>query len=243
MSRDLGSWFVFHFERETTWSFFNLYSDIKAKTEEIGVKCDIMEQTDMKMRKWLTRSCSEGIITRNGRRQISQAAMSGTRLVKKWVTGSFRQAARLSDVPKSPLFVSELELKRNGRLRSSKGMFLFCSFAASFNEKFIRTIRLFSPHLAAKMRPPHMPVIRGRSAARKTIYVCGKPRWVFVVTFLTASLVMWFSSCGLLWVLYAFLTSLAVIIVHASVRTPNLKARLNTFREEFRAVWRNYSEL
>ncbi|KAF3548337.1 hypothetical protein DY000_02000245, partial [Brassica cretica] len=126
---------------------------------------------------------------------------------------------------------------------SSKGMFLFCSFAASFNEKFIRTIRLFSPHLAAKMRPPHMPVIRGRSAARKTVYVCGKPRWVFVVTFLTASLVMWFSSCGLLWVLYAFLTSLAVIIVHASVRTPNLKARLNTFREEFRAVWRNYSEL
>ena len=34
-----------------------------------------------------------------------------------------------------------------------------------------------------------------------------------------------------------------VIILHASLRTPNLKARLNTFREEFRAVWRNYSEL
>ncbi|CAN6991859.1 unnamed protein product [Brassica oleracea var. botrytis] len=121
--------------------------------------------------------------------------------------------------------------------------FLNDSFAATFNEKFIRTIRLFSPHLAAKMRPPHMPVIRGRSAARKTVYVCGKPRWVFVVIFLTASLVMWFSSCGLLWVLYALLTSLTLVIVHASVRTPNLKARLNTFREEFRAVWRNYSEL
>ncbi|KAH0895455.1 hypothetical protein HID58_045023 [Brassica napus] len=116
-------------------------------------------------------------------------------------------------------------------------------FAATFNEKLIRTIRLFSPHVAAKMRPPHMPVIRGRSAARKTVYVCGKPRWVFVVIFLTASLVMWFSSCGLLWVLYALLTSLTLVIVHASVRTPNLKARLNTFREEFRAVWRNYSEL
>ncbi|KAL1196977.1 PRA1 family protein A2 [Cardamine amara subsp. amara] len=121
--------------------------------------------------------------------------------------------------------------------------FLNDSFAATFNEKFIRTIRHFSPHLAAKMRPPHMPVIRGRSASRKTVYVCGKPRWVFVTLFLTASLVMWFSSCGLLWVLYALLTSLVVIIVHASVRTPNLKARLNTFREEFRAVWRNYSEL
>ncbi|KAL0680631.1 hypothetical protein Bca4012_047478 [Brassica carinata] len=148
--------------------------------------------------------------------------------------------------------------------------FLNDSFAATFNEKFIRTIRLFSPHLAAKMRPPHMPVIRGRSAARKTVYVCGKPRWVFVVIFLTgnlnthhplicinanktdrvlvclciiASLVIWFSSCGLLWVLYALLTSLTLVIVHASLRTPNLKARLNTFREEFRAVWRNYSEL
>jgi PRA1 family protein 3 len=32
-------------------------------------------------------------------------------------------------------------------------------------------------------------------------------------------------------------------VLHASFRKPNLKARLNTFREEFRAVWRNYSEL
>ena len=88
----------------------------------------------------------------------------------------------------------------------------------------------------------YRPVIRGRSAARKTVYVCGKPRWVFVVIFLTgnlnthhpliciinanktdlvliclciiASLVMWFSSCGLLWVLYAFLTSLFGKLFH-----------------------------
>ncbi|KAI8560594.1 hypothetical protein RHMOL_Rhmol04G0270100 [Rhododendron molle] len=37
--------------------------------------------------------------------------------------------------------------------------------------------------------------------------------------------------------------SLRATILHATLRTPNLKARLNTFREEFRAVWRNYSEL
>ncbi|WZZ42267.1 hypothetical protein YC2023_038526 [Brassica napus] len=97
--------------------------------------------------------------------------------------------------------------------------FLNDSFAATFNEKMIRTIRHFSPHLAAKMRPPHMPVIRGRSAARKKVYVCGQPRLVFV------------------------LLGLTVILLHASLRTPNLKARLNTYREEFRAVWRNYSEL
>lgn len=31
-----------------------------------------------------------------------------------------------------------------------------CSFAATFSEKITRTVRKFSPHLAAKMRPPHM---------------------------------------------------------------------------------------
>ncbi|XP_010543766.1 PREDICTED: PRA1 family protein A2 [Tarenaya hassleriana] len=121
--------------------------------------------------------------------------------------------------------------------------FLNDSFAASFNEKVIRTVRHFSPHLAAKMRPPHMPVIRGRSLARKTIYICGQPRWVLVFICLAVSFVLWFSSCGLLWILYTILAGLLAIILHASLRTPNLKARLNTFREEFRAVWRNYSDL
>ncbi|CAH8332467.1 unnamed protein product [Eruca vesicaria subsp. sativa] len=111
--------------------------------------------------------------------------------------------------------------------------FLNDSFAATFNEKAIRIIRQFSPHLSAKMRSPHM----------KTVYVCGQPRLVFVLLGLTASFVLWFTSCDLLWILYAFTTALLIIMLHASMRTPNLKARLNTFRGEFRAVWRNYSEL
>ncbi|KAI3919301.1 hypothetical protein MKW98_030437 [Papaver atlanticum] len=37
--------------------------------------------------------------------------------------------------------------------------------------------------------------------------------------------------------------SFAATVLHASFQTPNLKARLNTFREEFRAVWRNYREM
>ena len=31
-------------------------------------------------------------------------------------------------------------------------------------------------------------------------------------------------------------------LAHASLRSPNLKARLSSYREEFRAVWRGYSE-
>ena len=38
------------------------------------------------------------------------------------------------------------------------------------------------------------------------------------------------------------LESAAVILAHASMRTPNLKTRLASAREEFRAVWRGYND-
>ncbi|GAB2235631.1 hypothetical protein Droror1_Dr00026062 [Drosera rotundifolia] len=121
--------------------------------------------------------------------------------------------------------------------------FLNDSFAGTFNEKVTRSVRKVSPHLAAKMRPPLTPVIRGRPSDKRAIYICGRPRWVFVLAFSAASFLVWFLSCGLLTVLLAFTIGLLAMLLHASFRTPNLKARLNTFREEFRAVWRNYSEL
>ncbi|KAJ8899790.1 hypothetical protein K2173_019490 [Erythroxylum novogranatense] len=121
--------------------------------------------------------------------------------------------------------------------------FLNDSFAGTFSEKVTRTVRQVSPHLAAKMRPPLTPVIRGRSSAKRVIRICGRPRRVFVMIFSFVSFVLWYVSCGLLTVAWAFAFGLLATILHASLRTPNLKARLNTFREEFRAVWRNYSEL
>ncbi|XP_043698128.1 PRA1 family protein A1-like [Telopea speciosissima] len=121
--------------------------------------------------------------------------------------------------------------------------FLNDSFAVTFNEKVTRTVRQFSPHLAAKMRAPITPVIRGRPSAKRSIHICGRPRWMFVLLFSTASCILWFTSCSLLTVLWAIVIGLLATVLHASFRTPNLKARLNTFREEFRAVWRNYSEL
>ncbi|KAG1371747.1 PRA1 family protein A1 [Cocos nucifera] len=121
--------------------------------------------------------------------------------------------------------------------------FLNDSFAVTFNEKVTRTVRQFSPHLAVKLRPPITPVLRGRPSAKRAIHICGRPRWVFVLVFSAASCILWLTSCRLLTVLWALLIGLLATLLHASFRTPNLKARLNTFREEFRAVWRNYSEL
>ncbi|KAL4321853.1 hypothetical protein AHAS_Ahas14G0152000 [Arachis hypogaea] len=114
--------------------------------------------------------------------------------------------------------------------------FLNDSFAGTFSERVTRTVRQFSPHLAAKMRPPLTPVIRGRPSSKRAIYICGRPRWVFVLIFSSASFILWFVSAGLLTVLWALAFGLLATILHASFRTPNLKARLNTFREEFRAL-------
>ncbi|KAI6675139.1 hypothetical protein NL676_003045 [Syzygium grande] len=108
--------------------------------------------------------------------------------------------------------------------------FLNDSFAGTFSEKVTRTVRQFSPHLAAKMRPSLTPVIRGRPSTKRAVHICGRPRWVFVLIFSAASLVLWFVSCGLLTVLWALVIGLSATLLHASFRTPNLKARLNTFQ-------------
>ncbi|GER43783.1 prenylated rab acceptor family protein [Striga asiatica] len=79
------------------------------------------------------------------------------------------------------------------------------------------------------------PVIRGRPSAKRAIHICGQHRWVFVLVFSAMSFFLWFASCGILIVLWALAIGLLATLIHASFRTPNLKARLNTFREEFRA--------
>uniref|UniRef100_A0A6N2M6R8 Yip1 domain-containing protein n=1 Tax=Salix viminalis TaxID=40686 RepID=A0A6N2M6R8_SALVM len=78
------------------------------------------------------------------------------------------------------------------------------------------------------------PVIRGRPSAKKSAYIFGRPRLLFVLLFSAASFVLWYTSGSLLYVSWALITGLLVLALHASFKTPNLKARLNTFREEFR---------
>ncbi|PIA60503.1 hypothetical protein AQUCO_00300179v1 [Aquilegia coerulea] len=141
-------------------------------------------------------------------------------------------------------FFSRFSLPRSFSRWNSRLKCNLYYFAVTFNERVTRTVRQFSPHLAAKMRPPITPVIRGgRPSSKRAIHICGKPRWMFVFFFLAGGCFLWFTSCSLLTVLLVFAGGLLATILHASFRTPNLKARLNTYREEFRAVWRNYSDL
>ncbi|CAK9862117.1 hypothetical protein BDL97_12G081500 [Sphagnum fallax] len=115
------------------------------------------------------------------------------------------------------------------------------SFAMSVSEKLTKAIRKISPPLAAKMRPPVSSGTRGRPL-KGAVYICGKDRRFFVVGLMSVSVLLWFLSSAIYLIFGSLLLGILLILLHASLRTPNLKARLNSFREEFRAVWRGYSD-
>lgn len=72
---------------------------------------------------------------------------------------------------------------------------------------------------------------------------CGRPLLDFSVNAILSISYNLFVFTPFPLLINAFISVIEATVLHASFRTPNLKARLNTFREEFRAVWRNYSEL
>ncbi|XP_043817221.1 PRA1 family protein A2 isoform X4 [Manihot esculenta] len=92
---------------------------------------------------------------------------------------------------------------------SSHGYQTLGNLSATFSEKVTRTVRKFSPHLAAKMRPPHMPVIRGRPSSKKSVFICGQPRGVFV--FLFSAVLFCGSLLALCCLLYGHLASASLL--------------------------------
>lgn len=76
----------------------------------------------------------------------------------------------------------------------------------------------------------------------KKVYMCGFQRSHAVAVMTLASGVMLWRTRALSTLSWAFGVFAVGTLVHASLRSPNLKARLSSYREEFRAVWRGYSE-
>uniref|UniRef100_A0A7I4AAL0 PRA1 family protein n=1 Tax=Physcomitrium patens TaxID=3218 RepID=A0A7I4AAL0_PHYPA len=114
-------------------------------------------------------------------------------------------------------------------------------FAVSLSEKLTRTVRRFSPPLAHKLRAPVSTGTRGRPL-KGTVYICGRDRRIFVGALGLVTALLWWYSSAVITILGALIIGITLPFLHASFRTPNLKARLNSFREEFRAVWRGYSD-
>ena len=74
------------------------------------------------------------------------------------------------------------------------------------------------------------------------VFICGVPRATVVLSLTAASAALAYLTGAITTVLGALFLAAAVILTHASMRTPNLKARLASAREEFRAVWRGYND-
>eukprot|EP00897_Mesotaenium_endlicherianum_P010257 jgi/Mesen1/925/ME000117S00079 len=118
------------------------------------------------------------------------------------------------------------------------------SFAVAVNERVMRGIRRLSPPLAAKLRAPASSRAGGRAGRplKGAVHICGQDRRVIVALLSALSAVCWYLTSAILTFFGGIVLALGLTILHATFRSPNLKARLNSFREEFRAVWRGYSD-
>ena len=118
------------------------------------------------------------------------------------------------------------------------------SFAHAASERAVRLARKVHPPLAAALRNPQTPTgPAGRPYSRtKTVYLFGKDRRAVVAGMYVASgvLILWTGALGT--IARTLGMSLGSVLLHATFRSPNLKARLNSVNEEFRAVWRGYAE-
>ena len=120
------------------------------------------------------------------------------------------------------------------------------SFAHAASERMVVLLRRVHPPLAAALRNPTSASSShgGRSISRsKTVYLFGQDRvHVLAGLYLLSFLLIWLTS-ALRTVANALALAGLLVLAHATFRSPNLKARLSSVNEEFRAVWRGYNEL
>jgi hypothetical protein len=92
--------------------------------------------------------------------------------------------------------------------------------------------------------PPFLPTrVPTRPYGRtKKVHICGFQRSHVVWCLALVSGVMLWRTRALWTLLWAGGVFAGGTLAHAGLRSPNLKARLSSYREEFRAVWRGYSE-
>ena len=106
------------------------------------------------------------------------------------------------------------------------------TFATALGERAMKLVRMASPQLAAKLRRresagplSHTGGLRGGAAAAdRAVYVCGVRRvWVVAGLSAVALLLLWLTS-ALATISGALALGLGLSLLHASLRSPNLKA-------------------
>eukprot|EP00878_Enallax_costatus_P003393 GHUV01003602.1.p1 GENE.GHUV01003602.1~~GHUV01003602.1.p1 ORF type:complete len:220 (+),score=51.75 GHUV01003602.1:351-1010(+) len=116
-------------------------------------------------------------------------------------------------------------------------------FAVSLNDATVKLLRRLHPHSASLLRSRCNASTSNLATSRQrqnNIRVVGLQRPVFVLLMVVAALYLWYLNRAWLNLFMALIAGVSLPLCHASLRSPNLKARLASAREEFRAVWRGY---
>jgi|TARA_B110000977_G_scaffold23449_2_gene28270 hypothetical protein len=118
------------------------------------------------------------------------------------------------------------------------------SFAQAFGENATRVVRKYYPPLAAWMRrSAGADGVPKRPYARvKQVHVCGFKRQNLCGGLGVVSVISVWRTGAVVTVSWAIFSWAVLTAAHASARSPNLKARLSSYREEFRQVFRGYSD-
>ncbi|GBF97500.1 hypothetical protein Rsub_10423 [Raphidocelis subcapitata] len=120
-------------------------------------------------------------------------------------------------------------------------------FAAAVNDASVRGLRRVYPTAANALRgslgayPSQGTLGVGgparRSSGGKVLFL---RRPLFILLAAAAALCLWWRSSAWLRLAGGLLLGVGLPLLHATLRSPNLKARLASPQGEFRAVWRGY---
>lgn len=117
-------------------------------------------------------------------------------------------------------------------------------FTSSLNDAAVRLVRKVHPHSASLLRSrcsaSSGSLVATSRQRQGNVKVLGLSRPLFVLLLAAGALYCWYRSRAWLGLALALVAGTSVPLCHASLRSPNLKARLASAREEFRAVWRGY---
>lgn len=136
--------------------------------------------------------------------------------------------------------------------------FLVTTFSALLcNDPFANAVHTRALTLARKVHPPLAAWMRSGTANAAAgmhatgfhtaprsrgggVRVCGFPRNMVVAALLVLSALVIYLTSAVTTICFYLTVGFAIVFAHASLRMPNLKARLASARDDFKNVWRGF---
>ncbi|GLC55212.1 hypothetical protein PLESTB_000960300 [Pleodorina starrii] len=113
-------------------------------------------------------------------------------------------------------------------------------FATGLNDTLLHALRKVAPRMVARARAKAGSDGVVGLHKRRRVYIVLLPRSLLVAALLCGGLGAVYASHAVLTLSWAVLLGVGLPLLHAVFRLPNLKAKIASAREEFRAVWRGY---